>query len=70
MSTGASVVRMDRATRSRVRQQVYLVMIPVRPANPGDANVEVYDAKLTRKGAEDVSREVPGSWVQKIEATK
>jgi len=45
-------------------------MIRVQPTNPGDPNTEVFVGKLRRRDAEEISRRIPGSWVDKIVADK
>lgn len=51
-------------------QPVYLVMVRVRPPRPEDPNVEVQSAWLRRVDADRVAASVPGSWVDKVVASK
>ena len=55
---------------TRVTQSIYLVMVNVAPGNPGDPNVEIIAAKLRRGDAERVSQQIPGAWVEKVQADK
>jgi hypothetical protein len=51
-------------------QEFYLVMVRVRPMNEGDPNTEVVAAKLRYWDAKKLCDQVPGSWLQKVVATK
>ncbi len=59
-----------RLGRKIIEQAVYLVVVKVRPMNPGDPNTEVAVAKLRRADADRVALQIPGSWVVKVVATK
>lgn len=54
----------------RVTQGVFLVMVHVAPGTPGDPNVEIIAAKLRRGDAERVVQQIPGAWIEKVQADK
>ncbi len=56
--------------RKIVEHPIYVVQVRVRPANDGDPNTEIIAAKLRRGDADELVRQVPGAWTQKIIATK
>lgn len=56
--------------RKPLEQAVYLVMVRVRTHSPDQPNVDVIGAKLRKRDADFLCTQVPGSWVEKVIATK
>ena len=50
--------------------KVYLVMLRRNLAPAGRPNVEILNAFLTRKQADEVVAAMPGTYVQRVNATK
>lgn len=55
---------------AREEKAVYVVMIRVRPSTVGGINSEILTVKLRKRDADDLCRQVPGAWVEKVVATK
>jgi hypothetical protein len=56
--------------RAGMQIKVYLVLQRVAFPKPGEERVRVLDAKLTRQLAQDIVDQTPGTWVEKVIATK
>jgi hypothetical protein len=50
--------------------KVYLVCQVQNLVPAGTPNVQIIDAKLTRAGAEEIRRKVPGTYIVRMFATK
>ena len=50
--------------------KVYLVILRRNLAQPGRPNIEILNAFLTRKQADEVVAAMPGTYVQRVNATK
>ena len=56
--------------RPRRTEEIYLVMVRVKPPTPDAPNTEVVTAKLRWRDADHASKQIPGSWIEKVVATK
>lgn len=56
--------------RKVIETSIYLVMVRAKQTQPDDPNVSVVTAKLRRSDAEIVKQQLPGSWIEKVVASK
>ena len=57
-------------TKGRMQIKVYLVMLPNNVAKPGEPNVTILAARLTREAAQKIVDVTPGSFIDKQVAVK
>lgn len=50
--------------------KVFLVLMRLNLVAPDAGNVRVLASKLTQRAAQDVVDKMPGTWIQKVYATK
>jgi hypothetical protein len=59
-----------RPQRKIIEQAVYVVLVPTRPTREGGPNISIVTAKLRKRDADEVIAQIPGSWVEKVIASK
>lgn len=60
----------EERTSSKMAVKVYVVLDRKRLTADGEPNVTIIDAKLTHKAAMDIVDQRPGTFIQKVVATK
>jgi hypothetical protein len=60
----------ERKGKSSMQVKVYLVCQRRNLVPPGEPNVRILAAKLTRAGAEEIRRVTPGTYILRLDARK
>lgn len=56
--------------KRRIQVKVYLVCMRLNLARPGEPNIRIIAARLTRAAAQEIVDRTPGTYIEKMFASK
>lgn len=73
MDTGSPVAAVPRSRAGdsrRIQVKVYLVCMHMNLSRPGEPNIKIIAARLTRAAAQEIVDRTPGTYIEKLFASK